>query len=174
MYVLSQVLVGVSDIFCLIAMLKKSKKNVAIYLLISTILFASHYMCLGGWTGAGICFVEIVFLLLLLLFENKGLQKRVKYLALGTIAITITMSLLTWAGWISLLPMIAMVVYLIGMIFPNVIIVKTGAFVRLFLNGIYMLILKSYFGSALTIVLLIFTIVGIINDSKNKWQNQKN
>lgn len=171
MYVLSQVLVGVSDIFCLIAMLKKSKKNVVIYLLISTILFASHYMCLGGWTGAGICLVEIVFLLLMLLLESKGLEKYTKYLALVTIAVTVGISLLTWAGWISILPMIAMVVYLIGMIFPNVIIVKTGAFVRLFLNGIYMLILKSYFGAVLTIMLLAFTVIGIINDRKCKMKN---
>lgn len=52
MYILSQILVVLSDVFCIISMLNKKKKNVVLYLLISTVLFASHYMCLGGWTGA--------------------------------------------------------------------------------------------------------------------------
>jgi len=85
--------------------------------------------------------------------------------------ITVILSILTWDSWISLLPMSAMLVYLFGMIFTNVIVVKTGTFIRLALNGLYMLMLKSYFGAGLTIVLLIFTIIGVINDCKNKQHN---
>ena len=64
--------------------------------------------------------------------------------------------------------MTAMIVYLVGLMFKNVIIVKSGTFIRLTLNGIYMFLLKSYFGAVLTIIILIFTIVGIVNDHKNK------
>ena len=62
--------------------------------------------------------------------------------------------------------MIAMIIYLSGLIFKNVIIVKTCTFIRITLNAIYMLLLKSYFGAGLSIVILIFTIVGIVNDYK--------
>ena len=49
----------------------------------------------------------------------------------------------------------------------KVIIVKSGALIRLTLNAIYMLILKSYFGAVLSVVIILFTIVGMINDYKN-------
>lgn len=168
MYILSQVLVVLSDIFCIISMLNKKKKNVVFYLTISTIFFAIHYICLGGWTGASIAFVEIVYLILMYLLEIKNKTKLAPYLSIGTILITITLSILTWNGWISLLPMFAMTIYLTAMMFSNVIIVKTGTFIRLTLNGIYMLLLQSYFGAGLTIVLLIYTIVGIVRDYKSK------
>lgn len=48
MYILSQILVVLSDLACIVSMMNKKKKNVVFFLIISTILFASHYMCLGA------------------------------------------------------------------------------------------------------------------------------
>ena len=59
---------------------------------------------------------------------------------------------------------------LTSMIFTNVIIVKIGAFIRLALNALYMLLLGSYFGAGASIVILICTIVGIVLDVKSKKQ----
>lgn len=170
MYILSQVLVVLSDLFCIVSMLNKKKKNIVFYLILSTILFAGHYMCLGGWTGAVIALVELVFLILMYVLEIKEKTKYNKYLSIGAMIITIVLSILTWNTWISLLPMLAMIVYLTVMMFTNVIIVKSGTFIRLVLNGIYMLLLKSYFGAGLSVIILIFTIVGIVKDCKTKKQ----
>ena len=172
MYILSQVLVVLSDIFCIVSMLNKKKKNVVFFLIISTILFALHYMCLYAWTGAVIGIVELVFLILMYLLEIKYKTKYNSYLSISTMVITIILSIITWNTWISVLPMLAMVIYLFGLMFSNVIIVKTCTFIRLTLNGIYMLLLKSYFGAGLSIVILIFTIVGIVNDYKRKMLNK--
>lgn len=171
MYILSQILVVFSDILCIVSMLCKKKKKVVFYLILSTIFFATHYMCLGGWTGAVIGIVELVFLILMYLLEIKDKTKYNSYLSISTMVITIILSILTWNTWISVLPMLAMVIYLAGLMFSNVIIVKTCTFIRLALNGIYMLLLKSYFGAGLSIVILIFTIVGIVNDYKSKKLN---
>ncbi|MBR2969856.1 MAG: YgjV family protein [Clostridia bacterium] len=165
MYVLSQVLVVLSDVLFIISTMCKSKKRVLFYLILSTILFASHYMCLSAWTGAIIGIIELVYLIIMFCLEIKD---KTKFNALATsitIVATILCSILTWAGWISVLPMIAMVIYLTCMIFRNLVIVKTGTFIRLALNGIYMLILASYFGAGLTIAIIIFNIIGIIRDS---------
>ena len=67
MYILSQILVLLSDVFFILSILKNKKKNVVFYLILSTILFACHYLCLAGWTGAAISFVELVFLILMYL-----------------------------------------------------------------------------------------------------------
>ena len=168
MYILSQILVVLSDIFCILSMLSKKKKNVVFYLILSTILFASHFLCLGGFTGAAMAFVELVFLIVMYILEVKDKTSYSVHLSIGTIVATIILSIVTWSTWISVLPMIAMLVYLIGMMFKNVIIVKSSIFVRLILNGVYMLLLKSYFGAGLTLVILAFTIVGIVNDYKSK------
>ena len=167
MYILSQILIIFSDLFCILSMLNKKKKQVVFYLILSTIFFATHYMCLGGWTGAVIGLVEIVFLILMYILEVKNKTQYNTYLSLATMFITIILSVLTWSSWISFLPMIAMIIYLSGLIFKNVIIVKITTFIRITLNAIYMLLLKSYFGAGLSIVILIFTIVGIVNDCKS-------
>ena len=149
-------------------MLNKKKKNVVLYLLISTVLFASHYMCLGAWTGAAIGMIELVFLNLMYILEIKDKTQYCTYLSIGTMIITVVLSIITWDTWISLLPMLAMVIYLTAMTRKNVIIVKSGTFIRLVLNGIYMLLLKSYFGAVLSILILVFTVVGIVNDYKSR------
>ena len=168
MYILSQIIIVLSDVFCIISMLSKKKKQIVFYLIMSTILFGLHYACLTAWTGAVIAAIELVFLIVMYFLEVKEKTKYNVYLCVSTMVLTIVLSILTWDTWISLLPMVAMVIYLLGLIFSNVIVVKACTFTRLILNGVYMLLLKSYFGSALTIIILIFTIAGIVIDYKNK------
>ena len=67
--------------------------------------------------------------------------------------------------------MIGMVAYLFLMMFKNVMIVKSGALVRFVFNGTYMILLKSYVGAGLSLVILGFTIYGIVKDYKEKRQN---
>lgn len=174
MYILSQILVVVSDIAFILSMLSKNKKRVELFLIISTILFASHYMCLNAWTGAVISIVELVFLIFMYILEIKDKTQYSKHLSILTVIITVALSIITWESWISILPMLAMVIYLFAMMFKNIIIVKSGTFIRLILNGIYMLLIKSYFGAGLSVLILIFTIVGIVNDYKSKKKHSIN
>lgn len=174
MYILSQVLVGVSDVFLIISMLSKNKRNIVINLILSTILFGFHYVCLGALTGAFIAFFEIIFLIAIYLLEKYNKSKYNIYASIITVLATVTISIFTWAGWISILPMLAMVVYLIAMLFTNIIIVKGGTFIRLALNGVYMFLIKSYLGVLLTLVVLGFTIFGIIRDNKCKKEEINN
>lgn len=171
MYILSQVLVGVSDVFLIMSMLSKNKRNIVINLILSTILFGSHYVCLSAWTGAFIAFFEIIFLIVIYLLEKYNKSKYNICASIITILATVAISIFTWAGWISILPMLAMVIYLIAMLFTNIIIVKGGTFVRMALNGTYMFLIKSYLGVIFTAVVLIFTIYGIIRDNKIKKEN---
>ena len=168
LYILSQVLVFIADGFYVGSMLSKRKSKLVLFLIASDILFASHYLCLGGFTGAVNIFVDVVYLVVIYLLEKYGKEK---YNLLATIiaaAISIALTVLTWTSAISLLPMFSMLIYLVGMIFKNVILVKSGALVRNTLNVIYMFLLASYLGAALEICLMISAIVGIIINVKNK------
>ena len=149
-------------------MLNKNKKGLVFYLIISDILFASHYLCLGGFTGAATIFVDVVYLATIYLLEKKNKTQYNIYVTLGAMAITIVLSILTWNTALSLLPMFSMLIYLTTMIFSNIVIVKTGALTRNTLNTIYMFILTSYFGAGLEICLMISAIVGIFLNIKEK------
>ena len=52
MYILSQVLVFIADGFYAGSMLVKKKINLVIFLFLSDVIFATHYMCLVAFTGA--------------------------------------------------------------------------------------------------------------------------
>ena len=149
-------------------MLNKNKKGLVFYLIISDILFASHYLCLGGFTGAATIFVDVVYLATIYLLEKKNKTQYNIYVTLGAMAITIVLSILTWNTALSLLPMFSMLIYLTTMIFSNIVIVKTGALTRNTLNATYMFILTSYFGAGLEICLMISAIVGIFLNIKEK------
>jgi len=168
MYILSQILVCIADLFYVISMLNKKKNGLVFYLIISDILFASHYLCLGGWTGAATIFVDVAYLAIIYFLEKKDKTKYNLHVTIGAILITIVLSILTWDTALSLLPMFSMLIYLITMIFTNVVIVKSGALIRNTLNVIYMFILASYFGAGLEICLMISAIVGIIINLRKK------
>jgi len=168
MYILSQVLVCIADLFYAISMLNKNKKGLVFYLIVSDILFASHYVCLGGWTGAATIFVDVIYLAIIYILEKNDKTKYNIYVTIGAILVTIVLAILTWDTALSLLPMFSMLIYLTTMIFSNVVIVKTGALMRNTLNVIYMFILASYFGAGLEICLMISAIIGIILNIKNK------
>ena len=167
MYILSQVLVGLSDVLCIVSMLSKNKKNIVFYLILSSILFIAQYVCLGAWTGVAIAIVDLIFLIVMFVLEAKNITQYSIIVSIITIVITIFLSILTWESWISIFPMLAMVIYLVVMMCKNVVIIKIGSSLRFTFNGLYMLLVKSYLGAGMTVAILLFTLYGIIRDYKN-------
>lgn len=170
MYILSQVLVVIADVIFIVSMLGKQKKNIVFLLIISTVFLAFHYLFLNAFSGMAISLVEMIFLIVMYILElTKKTQYNIYASIIGIVA-TIVLSIITWDSWISLLPMFAMISYISTMIFQNIIIVKSGTMVRLILNAIYMFILGSYFGAGFNVLIIIFTVIALINDSKNSKQ----
>ena len=175
MYILSQILVFIADGFYVTSMLSKNTQGLIFFLFLSNILFATHYLCLGGLTGAIIVYIDAIYLIVTYFLNKKNITKYNTLLTFITMACVIAMAVVTWQGAISLLPMFSMLSYLTAMLFSNVIIVKSGAFLRNTLNVIYMFILTSYLGAALEICLMISAIVGIVlNYKKSKKANSVN
>lgn len=174
MYILSQVLVVLADVIFIISMLGKQKKNIVFLLIISTVFLAFHYLCLNAWSGMAMALVELTFLIAMYILELSNKTKYNMHVSVIGIVSTIVLSILTWNSCISLLPMFAMVVYISTMIFPNIIIVKSGSIIRLILNAIYMFLIKSYFGAGFNVLIIIFTVIALIDDFKANKQLQIN
>ncbi len=168
MYILSQIFIGMADVFYVGSMLQKKKIGLILLLLFSDILVAVHYFCLGAITGSVVIFVDAAFLVASYILEKCKKEKyTIIAVVIAMIAIIIS-TIFTWAGPISLLPMFAILTYLVGMIFKNVVFVKVGAMVRNLLNVIYMVIITSYFGAILEFCLMISAVIGIFINIKKK------
>lgn len=175
-YIISQVLVCIADLFYVISMLTKKKNSLVLFLIISDILFASHYLFLdGGLTGAATIFLDVVYLIVMWFLEKYNKTKYNLITTVIAMVLTIVLTIVTWESALSLLPMFSMLIYFTTMIFTNLVIVKSGALIRNTLNVIYMFIIASYFGAGLEIVLMISAIVGIVlNYLDNKKKAQVN
>lgn len=173
MYVLSQVLVVIADLFFVGSMFSKKKIWLVAFLFASDIIFASHYLCLGGITGAITIFIDAAYLVVMFVLEKLN---KTRFNLIPTIIAMILMivtCVLTWQGPISLLPMFSMLIYLTGMIFTNLIFVKSGAMIRNLLNSSYMFLICSYIGASLELCLMMFALVGtILTIKKTKTLNQ--
>ena len=175
MYILSQILVVIADFLFISSMFARKKIWLAALLFVSDIVFASHYLCLdGGLTGATTIFIDAGYLIVIFLLEKFNKTKFNLMPTIIAMALTITTSVITWQGAISLLPMFSMLIYLTGMIFTNLVFVKSGAMVRNLLNACYMFSIASYVGATLELCLMICAIVGIVLTIKNiKKKNQE-
>ncbi len=168
MYIASQILVVIADIFYVISMFAKNKKNLLLYLILSDLLFGAHYFLLKAFTGGYILLVDIAFLILTYIFNQKKNNKAIIITGSISAVLSIIIGVFTWAGAISLLPMIGMTIYFVGFCVDKLVVNKISCSVRNLCNVIYMLILASYVGASLEIVLMVSAIVGSIINLKHK------
>jgi len=172
-YIFSQVLVCIADLSFVFSMLSKSKLKLTIFLLGSDVLFSTHYLLLGAYTGSIIVFIDAAFLIVAFLLQNYNKDNFVS-LACFTASVCVTIAtILTWSGAISLLPMFAILSYLFAMNFKNLIIVKVGTTIRNVFNIVYVFLIGSYVGALLECCLLINSIVGTILTIKQTKNEQK-
>lgn len=162
MFIFSQVLVIIADCFFVLSMLSSNKLKLTVFLLCSDILFALHYLCLGALSGFIILCIDASLLIVACLLQKFGKEKFLPAVCLIAIILVVCAGILTWAGAISLLPIFAISIYILVMMFKNLIIVKIGTTLRNILNIIYVILIGSYIGAILEFCLLINSIYGTI------------
>ena len=155
MYITSQILVVLSNIIFVISVFSKSKLSVVAWLIVSDILFATHYFLLGGFTGSYIVIADIIFLTITYIQKGRNHDRFIMYTGLVFAVISIIIAILTWRGFISIFPMIGMTNYFICMGINNLLVNKISLAINNTTNTIYMFLLKSYIGAICGIVLII-------------------
>ena len=172
MYIISQILVVLSNIIFVISVFSKSKLAVVFWLIISDILFATHYLFLGGLTGMYIVCLDILFLIITYIQKKRHQEKFIMYTGIVFAVLSIIIGALTWQGIISILPMIGMTNYFVCMGQNNLVINKMSLAINNTTNTIYMFLLKSYVGAICGCVLIICsttaTIQTFIRNKKEK------
>ncbi len=139
------------------------------------VLASAQYFLLNATTGAVMVLIDACYLVAIYLIERFG-NKKYNFIAVIVAGVGVVLTCaFTWSGAVSLLPMFAILSFLVSVEFTNVVYSKTGAAIRNCLNIAYLFLISSYLGAGLECLLLISAIVGIIlSIKKQKKEKLKN
>ena len=161
-YVVAQIIGFVAFIFSLIAFHRKNKNKILGNMIISNVLNLIHYLLLGAYSG---CITKVLAIIrdnfIILKDKNKKLSSNI-YLILF-ILIYIIAGIFTYNGIISLLPLMAALIYIIFIWNGKEITNKKVAFGTYFLWLIYNIFVLSIPGIISNVVSIISTFIAIIN-----------
>lgn len=171
MFITAQVLMVINIIFYAWSLFAKTKAKLFLLETISTCFFVSQYLFLKGWVGAIVAFVDLVRVAIFFYLEKANKSQKSKIITCVICYIVgVTLSIFTWAGWYSIIPLIGLTIMYVCIIFGNLTSIKISMVINVMGTVLYLLFLHSYFSMALEIILLIACIVGttldIIKDHK--------
>lgn len=148
---------------------QKTHKNILLFQMVSGLLFTVHFLLLGAYTGA---IMNLLGALRSLVYSNRGKKftSTIVWPILFTIGFAVS-GILTWDGWISIVPLIAMIMSSIVLWIENPKINRALSIPTSACWLIYNIKIPepSYAGIATEIFVLSSIIIGIIRlDIKKK------
>lgn len=145
---------------------QKTGKNLLIYKLISDILWATHYLILGGFSAFAIACIGIVRESIFLNQKHKWAQSRLWLWVF--VVLSLTSAALTWKTLMNVLPAIASVLSVFGFWRNNPTLSKILAFPISLCMLTYDLYIISYMGIANEAFTLVSATISVIILLKTK------
>lgn len=165
-------LIGVGAIICLLWSFQQNKRSLILaYLSIGQILFSIHYGLLGAWTGVTTNVIGIVRGIIFYYKPHYRWAQQPIWVVLFIGAFW-TGGVMTWAGWHSVLPLLAMTIETIGVWRNDPKQMRWFLLATRPLFFTYSLIVGSYAGMVADIVFTISIIVGMIRFRRTDRQTQ--
>lgn len=164
-YIVAQIIGFIAFTVSLIAYHRKEKKNILSNMLLSNILNLIHYLLLGAFSG---CITKLlaIFRDYFIIFKEKHSKFSNKVYLMLFILLYIIAAVFTYNGILSILPLIAAIIYIIFIWNGNEVIIKKTAFFCNFLWLIYNVFVLSIAGIISNIISLLSTLIAIINTKK--------
>ena len=150
---------------------QKTGKNLLIYKLISDILWATHYLILGGFSAFAIACIGIVRESIFLNQKHKWAQSKLWLWVF--VVLSLGSAMLTWKTVMNLLPTVASLLSVFGFWRNNPTLSKILAFPISFCMLSYDIYILSYMGIANEAFTLISAIISIIILLKTKKSTKK-
>ena len=163
MFVASQILAVFAGVVFALSYFAKKKNILLILSILNNIFFGTHYLLLGGFTAAYVIYLTIAFLIGIYFLEKFNKENFNFIVASLSSIFAIVITILTWQGAnLSILPLIAILFVYVGCTFKNVHVVKIFNLLSTITTTINLIMMKSYFGIAQNVIILILAVVGII------------
>lgn len=147
---------------------QKGKNKVLSFLILDSICYFMQYILLGALSGA---FTNIIGLIRALICKYKDNYKILnnKIILIIILIIYLIIGILTYNGIISLLPVLASIIYTSTLWQNNIKIIRFGTFIMILACFIYNISVKAYIAGVVEGILLISSILAIIKkDILNK------
>lgn len=165
-YVLSQIFVILAFVLSLIAYHKNKKEEILKITVISNMLNLVHYLLLKGYSG---CLTKLLGIIRDLFVIKKGNNKLLssKVILIIFILIYLVAGIILYSNIFSILPIIAAVIYLIGIWNGNELNVKKVAFICYSLWIIYNIFIFSILGIFTNSVSFVSAFIAYYKEKKN-------
>lgn len=169
-YVIAQIIGFFAFAISLFAYHRKDKKTILGNMIISNILNLIHYLLLGAFSGCVTKLLAIFRNYFIILKEKYPKLSNVIYLMVFIIVYVIA-TIFTYNSILSILPLLAAMIYIIFIWNGNEIKIKKTAFFCYFLWLVYNIFVLSIAGILSNIIAIISTFIAIINYKKIKEDN---
>ena len=164
-YIVAQIIGLIAFVVSLIAYHKKDKKTILNNMVTSNILNLIHYLLLGAFSG---CITKLLAIFrdyfIILKEKNKKLSNSVYLIVF--IILYIIATIFTYNGILSILPLVAAIIYIIFIWNGNEVIIKKTAFFCYFLWLIYNIFVLSIAGIVSNVISILSTLIAILNAKK--------
>lgn len=169
-YIVSQVFVIFAAISLGFSYLSKDKKAIMVLCIMASIGYGGQYLFLGAFTGVAMNIVSIVRNVWFYI-NAKNNKKNNIWVLVGLCFLIITSGIVTYSNAISIIPIVATVLFTYSVWQDNTNVYRYMAIPMSIMWIVYNLYCNSLFGTILECIMLIFEIVGIIKNRKNKNEN---
>ena len=165
-FIIAQVFGAIALIILIISLQKNNKKTLLKYQIFSSILYAIQYVFLNAYTG---CLMNLACMGRNIAFNKYQDKGPPVYLLIIVICLMIVFSAFTYVGYISLLPMIAVILYSIAVWNGNLKVIRSIELISCSLYIIYNINVQAYTGLVATIIEFIGALIALVRfDIKGK------
>lgn len=157
-FIIAQIFGAFALIILIISFLKNNKEKLLKYQIFSSLLYAIQYVFLEAYPGA---LMNIACMLRNWIFKRYNEKRPPIFWLLFVIALMIVFSIFTFKGFISLLPMLAVILYSIALWVGSLKVIRVIEIISCSLYIIYNIYVYAYIGLIATIIELIGAIVAL-------------
>lgn len=164
-YIVAQIIGFIAFLFSLIAYHRKDKKTILGNMIISNILNLIHYLLLNAFSGCVTKLLAIFRDYFIILKEKHPKLSNIIYLILFIIVYVIA-TIFAYNNILSILPLLAAMIYIICIWNGNEIKIKKAAFFCYFLWLVYNIFVLSISGIVSNVISILSTFIAILNVKK--------
>ena len=175
-FIFSQVFVCLCYLFLGLTYVIKKRTLILIFSLAALLFNGLHYSLLGAWAGVGVVCIAVIRNVLFLIQQKiKALDKYVIddwMILIFLLIISAVTAVWTYDGLLSLFSIFASVIYTVSVWQKNIKVYKVLGIISGAINIVYFAFIGSIFGiileSIVCLVTIVFTIIYILNERKEK------
>lgn len=161
MFILAQIVGIIVLVITVISIQFKTKEKILICQIIANILVAIQYFLLNALTGAVVSIINVIRCIIFYHYKKKDKKPSIIFLTIF-IGVAIISGILTWQNGLSIIPIIATIIFTYGLWQDNVRITRICTAVTAGNWAIYNVVVKAYAGALQSVAECISAIIAMI------------